>query len=266
MNNKKAVFFDIDGTLVDFFAEIKEIRQSVKSAIKNLQAEGHYVFVATGRPYAFLNDEILNFGFDGYVLANGALVIINDKVLYSDHMDNKVVKSLVEEFEKNNIQYVLETSKYTYLKDEFEEYNKFYDIAEINRELIKSQYDINELKVQKVEVLCPTEEAARKCISLVEKNEEYGYFNSISDNSYEIYLKRNTKAHGIMKVLGILNIPIENSYAFGDGVNDIEMLSTVGCGIAMGNASEEVKRYAHKVTESVHNDGVALGIKEYIYC
>ena len=75
-----------------------------------------------------------------------------------------------------------------------------------------------------------------------------------------------TKAHGILKVLDILNIPIEDSYAFGDGINDIEMLSTVGCGIAMGNASDEVKKYAHKVTESVHDDGVAVGIKEYVCC
>lgn len=101
---------------------------------------------------------------------------------------------------------------------------------------------------------------------VVESNSEYGYFSSVSEKAYEIYLKRNTKAHGILKVLDILNIPIENSYAFGDGINDIEMLSTVGCGIAMGNASDEVKKYAHKVTESVHDDGVAVGIKEYVCC
>ena len=51
---------------------------------------------------------------------------------------------------------------------------------------------------------------------------------------------------------------------FGDGKNDIEMLSTVGCGIAMGNASDEVKSYAHQVTDSVLEDGVATGIEKYI--
>jgi len=49
-----------------------------------------------------------------------------------------------------------------------------------------------------------------------------------------------------------------------DGKNDIEMLSTVGCGIAMGNADEEVKKYAKEVTDTVHNDGVAIGIEKYI--
>ena len=65
-------------------------------------------------------------------------------------------------------------------------------------------------------------------------------------------------------VQGNLDIDINNSYAFGDGKNDIEMLSTVGCGIAMGNASDEVKSYAHQVTDSVLEDGVATGIEKYI--
>ena len=63
----------------------------------------------------------------------------------------------------------------------------------------------------------------------------------------------------------ILDIKIENTYAFGDGKNDIEMLSTVGCGIAMGNASDEVKKYSNKITDTVQNDGVAKGIEQYVY-
>ena len=82
--------------------------------------------------------------------------------------------------------------------------------------------------------------------------------------NFELYAKKNTKASGIIKALEILNIPIENSYAFGDGNNDIEMLSTVGCGIAMGNASDEVKGHAKVVTDTVQNDGVASGIEKYI--
>ena len=53
-------------------------------------------------------------------------------------------------------------------------------------------------------------------------------------------------------------------YAFGDGENDIEMLATVGCGIAMGNAAKAVKAHAKKVTDSVSQDGVASGIEKYI--
>ena len=47
--------------------------------------------------------------------------------------------------------------------------------------------------------------------------------------------------------------------------NDIEMLSTVGCGIATGNADDEVKEYANKVTETADNDADAVGIKKFIF-
>ncbi len=101
------------------------------------------------------------------------------------------------------------------------------------------------------------------CLNLA--NEDYDYIHNIEEKSFELYSKSNTKATGILKVLDFLDIPIENSYAFGDGKNDIEMLSTVGCGIAMGNAEDYVKEHAKEVTDTVQNDGVALGIERFIY-
>ena len=74
------------------------------------------------------------------------------------------------------------------------------------------------------------------------------------------------KGDAILQVAERLGVPPENTYAFGDGKNDIEMLSTVGCGIAMGNACNEVKSCANKVTDTVNNDGVAVGIENYILC
>ena len=52
---KKAIFFDIDGTLLDYFGDITDMTSRVKESIRALQNEGHYVFIATGRPYAFLS-------------------------------------------------------------------------------------------------------------------------------------------------------------------------------------------------------------------
>lgn len=55
---------------------------------------------------------------------------------------------------------------------------------------------------------------------------------------------------------------MEDVYAFGDGLNDIEMLKTVGTGVAMGNAHEAVKLHADIVTERVENNGIAVGLKK----
>ncbi len=263
---KKIIFLDIDGTLLDCFNGLLDITPKVKRGIRSLQANGDYVFIASGRPYAFLSQAILDFGFDGFILANGAQVIIDNNTIYSDPINREFVKNLIYEFEKHNIQYILEGELYSYMKECYKEFYNFYDSLGISKRYIKSDYDIEEINVHKVEMLCTDEDASKLCLSLVKSNSNYDYFSSIDEKSFELYSKKNTKATGILKALEYLDISIENSYAFGDGKNDIEMLSTVGCGIAMGNACDEVKKYANKVTDTVHNDGVAIGIERYVVC
>ena len=79
-----------------------------------------------------------------------------------------------------------------------------------------------------------------------------------------IKITQNNKANAILKAIEHIGVDIKNTYAFGDGKNDIEMLLTVNCGIAMGNASDEVKKYANEITDCVENDGVAIGIESYV--
>jgi len=81
---------------------------------------------------------------------------------------------------------------------------------------------------------------------------------------FELYAKRISKATAILKTLAYLHIDRKNSYAFGDGKNDREMLTTVHHGFAMGNASAEVQASAAHVVASVYDDGVAQGIAKYI--
>ena len=92
---KKAIFLDIDGTLIDCMGGIKDITPNVKNAIKKVQEKGDYVFISTGRPFALLDEKILNFGFDGFILSNGAQVIINNETIYSEPIEKEFIKKLV---------------------------------------------------------------------------------------------------------------------------------------------------------------------------
>ncbi|MDD6794321.1 MAG: HAD family hydrolase [Clostridiaceae bacterium] len=261
---KKAVFFDIDGTLIDCINGVFDMSPKVKEAIRKLQKAGHYVFIATGRPYSSLSQNLLDFGFNGFILTNGAQVIINDETVYADYIDKHYITSFVDFLEKHNVQYILEGAKYSYLKSEFKDFYDLYDKIGISHKLLKGSYDLNDIDVLKLEMLCTSPEATEGCFELVNKYTEFDNYNTIDNSYFEMYPKKNTKATGILKALDILNIKVENSFAFGDGKNDIEMLQTVGCGIAMDNALDEVKIHADKVTESVYNDGVAVGIEKYI--
>ncbi|MDO4536073.1 MAG: HAD family hydrolase [Clostridium perfringens] len=261
---KRAIFFDIDGTLLDCVNGLTDISPRVKEAIRSLQKNGDYVFIASGRPYAFLSQAILDFGFDGFVLCNGAYVKLNNKTIYSESINKKFIAETIEKFEQNNIQYILEGQPYSYMNKNNKALIDFYEIIGISSTLILNDCDVTSTDIYKIEAFCFDENHRNICIDLVNNNADYGYFNSIDEKFFEIYLKKNHKATGIMKALEYLDIPLENSYAFGDGDNDVEMLETVGCGIAMGNASDRVKSYAKEVTDTVTNDGVAVGIEKYI--
>jgi Cof subfamily protein (haloacid dehalogenase superfamily) len=258
---KRAVFFDIDGTLLDCLNGITDITPRVKKAIRALQADGDYVFIATGRPHAFISEALLNFGFDGFVLTNGAHVKVKDKCIYKESINKDFIKELIYNFEEHNIQYILQGEVYSYIKDEYKELHSFYDSYSISKKYLEGNYNIEEVDIYKIEMLCRDKSGVDYCLTL--DNDNYNYIHS-EEKSFELYSKTNTKASGILKVLEYLNIPLENSYAFGDGKNDIEMLFTVGCGIAMGNASDEVKNSAKKVTETIQNDGIALEIEKFI--
>lgn len=76
------------------------------------------------------------------------------------------------------------------------------------------------------------------------------------ENSYDVYFKDCTKADGIRKLIKHLSMNIEDTFAFGDGINDIEMFQAAGCGIAMGNAHEKLKKVSRFVTDYVFSHGI----------
>ena len=154
---KKAIFLDIDGTLIDCMGGIKDITPNVKRAIKKVQEKGDYVFISTGRPYALLDKNILDFGFDGFILANGAHVIINNETIYSEPIEKEFIKNIVTQLENNNIQYILQGELYSYMKESCKDFYKYYDEIGVNRTYFKDEFNIEEIDVHKFEMLFPND-------------------------------------------------------------------------------------------------------------
>lgn len=90
----KAVFFDVDGTLIEgTHPDYRYMRENVQKAIRKLQEQGHYVFIASGRSLAFLDEKIRNFGFDGYVLLNGSVIFSMIRLFIERHLKNLLWKN-----------------------------------------------------------------------------------------------------------------------------------------------------------------------------
>lgn len=261
----KAVFFDIDGTLINIHHKKTSMSLAVKRAIQELRAAGHYTFIASGRPWSYLSNELIGEDlFDGYVLMNGAAVILDGQVIFRQDMPAETVREMVELAEASGLEYILESHPQVYLRQGFKGLENVYRNIDIDVEQFVREFDLSKVEVGKMEFLCDTPGADGVFDKLLSWPDITGLIDPTLRKYMELYAADISKATGIQRALEYLQIPMENSYAFGDGLNDMEMMGTVGHALVMGNAGPELKSLAEHVLPTVDEDGVAEGIYRYI--
>jgi len=256
--SKKIFFFDIDGTLRTFDG----VSPRVKKAINDIQAKGHLCFVASGRPCTFIQPDILDVGFDGYVLCNGAFAKTKDKTLYEVKMNDEYFKPLLKCLRDSHSEYILQSKDACYLDRKFVRLKEFYDRIHIKTE--EFIYDFNEDEIlddiNKIEIWPDRPELYED----FKKQFPHYIWHQYVNTNMEIYLNTISKAWGIKQVVNYYGIEDENVYCFGDGTNDIEMLNAVENSYAMGNASDAVKKEAKFVCPSVEEDGIAVILESFL--
>lgn len=252
---KKIVFFDIDGTI---FNKEKRIPNSTIEAIEKLKQANILVAIATGRaPFMFVDvKETLQ--IDSHISFNGSYVVWNNEVIDKVPLDRKQLMEL--EKRANELGHPM------IFLDENDHYTNHHQshpfiVESINMDL-KIHYPKYDPKfyhtndVYQALIFCEDMEDVYR--------EQFTSFGYVRWHKYslDVMPQNGSKAKGIEKVLKHLNISRENCYAFGDGLNDIEMLQYVGTGVAMGNGHDRVKACADFVTKSVDEDGIYFGLRE----
>ena len=256
--NRKVLFFDIDGTLIDNSRGIREIPEGVKKEMKRLQDLGHKLFICSGRPKAMLGDRFLHVGFDGYILANGGYVEVDGKSLFEDRMNYELSIKVVEMLEKLHCDYMIETANHIYIDKDFKElYNFFKNIGHGDmfiKDFIRDDVLKRTIKIE-ANVLNKDKDYI---ISYIQN--DFGYVINFdqhgTENAFELYSPTISKAVGIQKILDSSGLSQKDSYGFGDGVNDIEMIQFCGVGVAMGNAVQELKDVADITCLSIEDNGL----------
>ncbi|MCH1623949.1 Cof-type HAD-IIB family hydrolase [Ferdinandcohnia quinoae] len=249
----KIVFFDIDGTLLD---HEKKLPLSTKNAIEEIRKKGIHVAIATGRgPFMF--EELRNeLGINSYVSFNGQYVVFENEVIYKNPL-NKVKLRELNEFTKKN-QHPLVFLNEIEMKASVEN-NPFIHESISTLQLEYPQYDplfFEDREIYQALLFCTEAEEQL----YINKYKEFQFIRW-HPVSTDIIPYGGSKAEGIKKMIDILSILEDRVYAFGDGLNDTEMLSFVGTGIAMGNAVNEIKEVADIVTKDVDNNGIEYGLK-----
>lgn len=261
----KALFFDIDGTLIEG-RDPKFNKPTVKTveALKKLQENGDKIFICSGRGLTYLDKGILDIGFDGYILLNGATVFYDNKLIYAHTMDKKEVLPLMEYYESLGMEYAILDIDKTYVKKEFHNFQKRLMNYNIDKSAYTTDFNMDDINICKLELSSTDFSNEEKVINSLPKDLTYVVDPFNKECAIDIFPKNINKALGIQKIMEHLNIDQKDTFAFGDGDNDIEMLSFVANGFAMGNGTERAKKAAKIIVPSIFDDGVAFGINEYI--
>lgn len=256
---KGAVFFDVDGTLIDERIGVSVPTESTKEAVKLLKENGYLTGVASGRAKCYMSD--LEIDFDCLVTCNGAVAEINGEVIHMDYIENDKIKALIDYLEENDFGYALETRDECY----YGEKNKDEFLGMMIRSKLSIKHfvplkDIDGIKVCKLMITFKTMEQFDKLCR--EFGDEFMIAQHHDDMEADINIKGVTKASGIEQVIGYIGVDIKDTYAFGDDSNDVQMMNTVGCGIAMTPHSPLLDGIVKKVAGGVDNGGIYNALKE----
>lgn len=255
----KALFFDIDGTLVSF--KTHAIPESAVEAIRMAKGKGLEVYISTGRPPLLIsNIGAVERYVDGYVSTNGAYCYVGDEDICLKSIPAQDVETLVTEGEKEG---------FTYLLVGLDE------IAVFHPSGIYNDYFCKLLNINVVKTDCdPLEFIGKPVLQMTaffgaetEKEVMSRLPGSISSrwNPYftDITACDADKGKGMLAIASRRSFLPEEVMAFGDGGNDIPIIMAAGIGVAMGNANDSLKQIADFVTASVDDDGVYAALRHY---
>ena len=261
---KKIFFFDIDGTLIECNKDIYEIPERVVNCLDQLKEKGHDVFIATGRCKCFIVDGVMKYPFSGYVTCNGAYVEYNGQCIYKKIIPNEAIVATHELSIKHNFSYYFESHDYIYvLNKDNPKHIEFKTRWGMKDKIIKDEFDINEIETYIGMIVLNSKDDIKPMVDALSpyfdiQRHQGGY-------SFDLTLKGESKAKGITELINVLGVDIKDTVAFGDGRNDIEMLSTVGMGIAMGNGAIEAKSVADYITDDIDCDGIEKALVHFGY-
>ncbi|MBR1375788.1 MAG: Cof-type HAD-IIB family hydrolase [Cardiobacteriaceae bacterium] len=259
MNNWQAIFFDIDDTLCRNGKLLKESRE----ILERLREERPDIslFIATGRSSVMLPRDILDCLkariFSGLVCMNGRLNFVEEAEISSYPMNKEEVIKIVELCRKYDLAYQQLSKKDIAWSRQINEYENMFLLFPAYR------IDANYYKNNEVHQLSVFLDDSRDVEKFKQELKKISYRLAYWQKAGADLLEEGVdKTRGIEDICNKLNINIENTIAFGDGLNDVEMLNTVGLGIAMQDGREEAKRVAKKICDTIENKGIEKVLEE----
>ena len=259
MDKIKIAFFDIDGTLID--SKKKKITDKTKNTLLRLQENEIKICIATGRsPVEVPDFESEGVRFDAFLTFNGSYCFNEKEEIFHNPLDKIDVKQIIQNANELGHDVMVAT------KDRLGANGR-------EKKLVEYFAIVN----QKVQVVPDFEEMIEEDVyQIMMAGDKTEYEDMVKGTkraavtawwpeAVDIIPLDGGKGNSVKKILEYYQIDKEESMAFGDGNNDLEMLKEVGHAVAMGNASEELKAVADVICGDVSEDGIYKYCKEHDY-
>ena len=264
---KKVIFLDIDGTLTVAGTNVPP--ESALQAIRAAQEKGHLVFLCSGRNYDMLKP-LLTYRFDGVIASSGGYICCGQQVIYDCPMSQRQQQLVLDTLEENGIFRTVECLDGSYTDDGFKEFLEEHAGENGNSELLRWRRQIEE----ELNIRSMREYAGQPIYKVVVMSQDMKRLESAKDKLEQEFLfciqdadqhafvngevlnRQFDKGKAVVRVCEYLHIPVEDSIAFGDSMNDKEMMETAGYSICMENGSDTLKKLADEVCPSVEQDGL----------
>lgn len=270
MKHPKVIFLDVDGTLVDYW---NRIPASARDAVREARGRGHLVLMSTGRSKAEVYDELWEIGLDGMIGGNGSYVEFRDQVVLEQTMTVEQCQEVVQWLKERGLEFYLECNAGLFGSAKFAEVAQP-TIQEYSR--IKGKAQADELTVRDVfpemifgaDLSRPDVNKISFVLGSYQDHEDAtAAFPELKSGTWggrgatalfgDLGVANISKAHAIEALMEHVDLPMEDGIGFGDAAVDIPMLEICGTGVAMGNASDDVKAVADHITDDVEEDGLA---------
>ena len=260
----KVIFLDLDGTLIDHSLIPPD---SALEAINLAKANGHKLYINTGRSICQVYDYLWELGFNGFVGGNGIYIESEGQALFHRPIPQPLVEKVYKYLVEHEIGFFEEGQESLYAHPRYlPELADLLDVtpvqaeAKTNRLFPSTSY--NNLgwhkNVNKISVVL-SEKVNLDVIREFLKPELVIGLWSLFGNEREfgdIYQGGTSKGSAVEFLMKHLSLPMSDAFCFGDSLNDIEMIQVAGTGVAMGNAIPQLKAAADLVTDPVSEDGL----------
>ena len=274
----RLIFLDIDGTFIE--PGRMEAPASAVEAVRAAQANGHRVFLCTGRNYR-MTSPVLRYGFDGYVCSAGGYVVCGQEVLFDCPMDKAQSDGIRAILEANGVECTLEARDATYggaqmmerlsayqarqpggLNSEMERWRRAFADGMLIRPLEEYQGE----PIYKICYIAPGQKALAPARAAYEDQfvfcEGGGPAEREGFVSGELINRKFNKGAAILRICAHLGLPASASVAFGDSANDLEMADVAGISYCMANGAPALKARCTHVCPAVNDDGIATAFRE----